>query len=265
MNKLNELFSDGDGQPSMIRVLTMMVVVTVVGVWAALSIKAGRMLPLDWSQVGLVGGAFGFKALQSFAENGNSSHEDTKGTKISDIPKSTSGFISNRLYLPLGIATTVVLFLVVLFTGCASTPTSMIHPIGPEPEPTTNGVSASVSSASVNWDFVANTLATLAAGASVAAEMYDSNSVEYLRAADTVLTVALADKSFDPTALKSTLSNISVNELHDTAAQAAILAAISIYEVNWQKMVAAKIDASPFAEKLLTSLRDGIEAGIGKE
>jgi hypothetical protein len=69
MNKLNELFSDGDGQPSMMRVLVLLIVGAIMTVWVDLSIKAGRMLPIDWSQIAALGAALGFKSVQSFAEN----------------------------------------------------------------------------------------------------------------------------------------------------------------------------------------------------
>jgi hypothetical protein len=68
MNKLNELFSDGE-QLSLMRFLVALIVLIFLTVWAALSLQNGRFYPIDWSVVAVIASALGFKSVQSFAEN----------------------------------------------------------------------------------------------------------------------------------------------------------------------------------------------------
>ena len=95
MNKLNQLLSDGDGQPSLMRVMALLIVCPIMFVWAWLSIKAGTMIPIPWTQITALGGALGFKALQSFAENKGPVEQFV--TSVSPPSKPASGTITSLL------------------------------------------------------------------------------------------------------------------------------------------------------------------------
>lgn len=80
MNPIKELLSDGE-QLSTMRVVLFLIIGPIMLVWAWTSIKAGKMLPMDWSQIAALGAAMGGKALQSFAENQSSElHSMQKST-----------------------------------------------------------------------------------------------------------------------------------------------------------------------------------------
>jgi hypothetical protein len=65
---LTALIAEGDGNPSTMRVATLLIVAVVMGVWAYTSIKAGAPQPLSTEQVGAVLGALGIKAWQRAKE-----------------------------------------------------------------------------------------------------------------------------------------------------------------------------------------------------
>lgn len=64
MNFLTQAVSESDGNPSTMRIATLLVVGCVMGVWVTLSIKAGTIQPLSPEQVAAVLGALGLKAWQ---------------------------------------------------------------------------------------------------------------------------------------------------------------------------------------------------------
>ena len=64
-----QMFDDPDGKLSSIRVLTFMVVLIVMLVWAYISMKAGAMVMIDPGLIGVIGTLVGGKTVQSFAEN----------------------------------------------------------------------------------------------------------------------------------------------------------------------------------------------------
>jgi hypothetical protein len=69
VNKLLQLIADDTGAPSTMRVVFLFVVLAVVTVWAALSIKAGQFVPLPEGALQLLGIFMGGKVAQSFSEN----------------------------------------------------------------------------------------------------------------------------------------------------------------------------------------------------
>lgn len=68
MPKLLQLISDGDGAPSTMRVMSLLIVFPVMIVWTVLSIQQNQFVVMDSHLLTLVGLALGGKAVQSFAE-----------------------------------------------------------------------------------------------------------------------------------------------------------------------------------------------------
>jgi hypothetical protein len=73
MKFLTDMLSEGDGSPSTMRVLNVVIVVAVIGCWSAVSLHSWQLQPLSVEQMGLVLGALGIKAWQRGKENGNGS------------------------------------------------------------------------------------------------------------------------------------------------------------------------------------------------
>jgi len=122
MKNLTSLFSDGDGQLSTMRVLAACVVIPIMAVWVVLSIKAGKMLPIDWSQIAAIAGAFGFKAVQSFAELANTASTAAKlpqPVPITVTPASGQSGCANVRLLSAFAAVTAAIGLA-LTLGCHS-------------------------------------------------------------------------------------------------------------------------------------------------
>jgi len=69
MKWIQNLVSDPSGDPSTMRVATLMIVAAVLAQWLYLTFHTGQAQPLDWQQVGLVVGALGAKAFQVGKEN----------------------------------------------------------------------------------------------------------------------------------------------------------------------------------------------------
>lgn len=70
MNALLKLVSDGNGDPSTMRIAVLLIIAAVLGNWIFLTVHTGTSQPLDWEQVGLILGALSAKAVQSKIENG---------------------------------------------------------------------------------------------------------------------------------------------------------------------------------------------------
>jgi len=69
-----DMLSEGDGSPSTMRVLNVVIVVVVLGCWAVVTIHSWQLQPITVEQMGLVLGAMGIKAWQRGKEvNGNGS------------------------------------------------------------------------------------------------------------------------------------------------------------------------------------------------
>lgn len=62
--KFLEMFQGMDGSTSGMRVLTAICVVSVMFVWAQVSIHKGELQPLSYEQVAIVLGSLGIKAYQ---------------------------------------------------------------------------------------------------------------------------------------------------------------------------------------------------------
>jgi len=61
----SQLFAEpGNGKPSSTRVLSALVCVLVMGVWAEVSVKKNELQPLSGEQVAMVIGAMGLKVWQ---------------------------------------------------------------------------------------------------------------------------------------------------------------------------------------------------------
>lgn len=70
MNALLKLVSDGNGDPSTMRIAVLLIIAAVLGNWIFLTVHTGTSQPLDWEQAGLILGALSVKAVQSKIENG---------------------------------------------------------------------------------------------------------------------------------------------------------------------------------------------------
>lgn len=84
MNYLKQLISDGEA-PSVMRVLALLIVIPVMIVWTALSIKKGEFIIPDMKIVSLVIAAISGKTVQSFAE-ALTPATSTKPTAVTDAP-----------------------------------------------------------------------------------------------------------------------------------------------------------------------------------
>jgi hypothetical protein len=69
LKALQQMIADGDGLPSTMRVLVLIIVIPIMVVWSILSIKKGDFIIPDPKILYLVATAIGGKAVQSFAEN----------------------------------------------------------------------------------------------------------------------------------------------------------------------------------------------------
>lgn len=72
MNFVAQMFCEsGSGRPSSMRAMSALVCVTIVGVWAAVSVERRELQPLSPEQTMLVLGALGVKAWQRGKEGTN--------------------------------------------------------------------------------------------------------------------------------------------------------------------------------------------------
>lgn len=69
MKFLATMFSEHSGKPSMSRMLSAFVCVTVIGCWASVSVHRWELQALSPEQVMMVLGAMGLKVLQRGKEN----------------------------------------------------------------------------------------------------------------------------------------------------------------------------------------------------
>jgi len=63
-NTVRQLFSEDNGNLSSMRVLSGIVVVTVLGTWAAHCLQNNVLVGFDYQDIGLILGAMGVKAYQ---------------------------------------------------------------------------------------------------------------------------------------------------------------------------------------------------------
>lgn len=76
LNLLGDAFTDHSGGVSAMRIVAAFVCCTVLGVWIAFMFIEGRYIPLGWPEAGIIGGAFGAKAVQSRFELGGHGLKD---------------------------------------------------------------------------------------------------------------------------------------------------------------------------------------------
>ncbi len=67
---LGDAFLDHNGGVSSLRIVTVLISVTVLGVWISFMIIEGRYIPLGYPEAGLIGACAGAKAAQSHFELG---------------------------------------------------------------------------------------------------------------------------------------------------------------------------------------------------
>ena len=65
--KLLEFFEDGGGQLSSVRLAFLFWTITVLAVWAIVSIQAGKIQSIDWSVVGIIFTLMTGKVVQSYS------------------------------------------------------------------------------------------------------------------------------------------------------------------------------------------------------
>ncbi len=68
MNWIKTLVADNNGDPSTMRVATLLVIIAVLGNWVFLTVHTGQQQPLVWQQVGLVLGSLTAKTVQAGIE-----------------------------------------------------------------------------------------------------------------------------------------------------------------------------------------------------
>jgi hypothetical protein len=69
MKFLADMVSEGDGSPSTMRVLNVVIVLAVIGCWSAVTIHRWELQPLSAEQMGLILGAMGIRAWQRGRES----------------------------------------------------------------------------------------------------------------------------------------------------------------------------------------------------
>ena len=69
MNELAKVIQEASGKPSLMRVVSLLLAVVIVGTWAEVSIAKQALQPLEWSQVALALGGIGVKAWQKGKES----------------------------------------------------------------------------------------------------------------------------------------------------------------------------------------------------
>lgn len=67
-NALTNIFSEGNGNLSSMRVLISFVIAIVTLTWAVTCIRQGVLIGFDWQEVGLITGLLGVKAYQKGKE-----------------------------------------------------------------------------------------------------------------------------------------------------------------------------------------------------
>lgn len=76
---IRDILADPNGQPSTMRLITLIMVVSIMGVWVYGSITAGGPIPLPEELLYLLLGQGGLKAAQRWAE------ERAKTASVSDL------------------------------------------------------------------------------------------------------------------------------------------------------------------------------------
>jgi hypothetical protein len=79
MKFFSDMLSEGDGSPSTMRVLNLLIVAVVLGCWSAVSIHKWELQPLSVEEMGLILGALGMKAWQRGREANPSANAGNLG------------------------------------------------------------------------------------------------------------------------------------------------------------------------------------------
>jgi hypothetical protein len=93
----------------------------------------------------------------------------------------------------------------------------------------------------------------------------DSNAVPYLRLVANAFSVVANSGQYDPAAVESALSTVSVRELRDPLANDLTQMALNAYRGLWAKHVNGELDKfryGPFFKGLLTAIADGINGAL---
>ena len=162
--------------------------------------------------------------------------------------------------------TAIVITGLCAFGGCKNTGSfqTATNPDGSEApalvELNTNTGLISIAGQTINTNLEYETIESATSLGVALAISKDTNSIAYFRAADVILTAALANGQFDPKQLSATLKTISVNELKDSSsAQAGVQTGLILYQTFFGQIVSAKIaDTSPYLGPGLAAIRDGI-------
>jgi hypothetical protein len=94
----------------------------------------------------------------------------------------------------------------------------------------------------------------------------DTNAAPYFQAVAAVFTAAAQNGTYDPAALQTTLSTISVKELHSATAQQVVTTAFAAYKAIAAPLIASKVDRFTYGPLILSvvqSMADGINDGLG--
>ena len=251
MNKLTQLISDGDGQPSTMRLAVLLIIVPIMTVWTVLSIKTGAMIDLDAKWLGLIAAALAAKTGQSFAEAQGAPAVPLVATLSATAPKTGTA-------LPLILAV-CLLPLALLSTGCRSVPPGQP---GGLLSHDTNGV-VYIGTWEVRTNDVYNGIKIAATIGTQQGVKADSNSVAYFVLVENVLTVALDSGQADPIAIREAITSIDSSVPNNPNVNNGIVAGLALYQAFFGQVVAQHLsDPSPYLTPALTALRDGIAAGL---
>jgi hypothetical protein len=73
---ISDAMQDATGGLSVMRIATMFVCVIVLGMWVVFCFVEGRLIPVSWEMVALVGGSQGAKAIQRRFEHDEENLQD---------------------------------------------------------------------------------------------------------------------------------------------------------------------------------------------
>lgn len=153
------------------------------------------------------------------------------------------------------IASTLVLAASLSLTACRTVSTTTVS---------SNGQTNTVESVVLD-PTAAATIQGVTAAAVPFAVQKDPNSKAYLLVAAETFEAFSNDSAFDPNALQTALSTISVKELRDPTAQSIVNGAVGFYRGALAGVVNAKIDATkygPFLKSILHAVALGISTGL---
>jgi len=157
----------------------------------------------------------------------------------------------NKIIL-VSILTLSVGALGLLTPGCTTTSKQVV----------TNGVTNTVQVTQLDAQKTADAIAVVLPAGVAFAVARDANTAAYFHAAAIVFAAAVENGQYDPKAIETTLSTISIKELRTPEAKAAIEAGLAIYRSYFGEIISQKLEQATWVKPVLLALAEGIEGGL---